>query len=105
MKKYYGFELNVSKNKTDKNVINLSLSKLNNSIPGAYNMNVADDKIYIEGNDEEGVFYGIQTLIQLLPAEKSNSLAIQQCRLLIHHVLLTAVCILIVAAIFFLLIL
>src|SRR5258706_44727 len=83
LKKYYGFELKLSKGKTDhKNVIELNFDRLDNSIPGAYEMNVDKDKVYIGGNDEGGVFYGIQTLIQLLPAEKSNSLSIQQCNII-----------------------
>jgi len=42
-------------------------------------MTISGDNISINGNNEEGVFYGVQTLIQLLPAEKSNNLAVQQC--------------------------
>jgi hexosaminidase len=81
-KKYYGFELKTSKNKTDeKNAIVLNYARLDNSIAGAYNLNVDQDKIYIEGNDEQGVFCGIQTLIQLLPAEKVNTLTVQQCNI------------------------
>ena len=79
LKKFYGFELGTTKKKTA-NAIDLSLTHAsNNAIPGAYNMNVNGDNILINGNDEEGVFYGVQTLIQLLPAEKSNSLTVQQC--------------------------
>ena len=83
LKKYYGFELETSKQSNDhKNVIELNYDRLDNSLPGAYEMNVDKDKVYIGGNDEQGVFYGIQTLIQLLPPEKSNSLALQQCNIL-----------------------
>jgi hexosaminidase len=83
LKKYYGFELKTSKEKSaSKNVIELSVKGLANSIPGAYEMDVDNNKIHIAGNDEQGVFYGIQTLIQLLPTEKSNNLAVQQCSIL-----------------------
>ena len=79
LKKFYGFELKTTKKKTD-NAIELTLThSSNNSIPGAYNMNVSGKNILIGGNDEEGVFYGVQTLIQLLPAEKSSTLTVQQC--------------------------
>jgi hexosaminidase len=44
-------------------------------------MKVSSNNISISGNDEEGVFYGVQTLIQLLPLEKSNHLSIQQCNI------------------------
>ena len=82
LKKFYGFELKTSKEKSATNVIELNFGKLDNSIPGAYEMNVGKDKIYIGGDNGQGVFYGIQTLIQLLPAEKSNSLNIQQCNII-----------------------
>ncbi len=80
LKKFYGFELKTSKNKADnKNAIELNFDRLDNSIPGAYELNVDNNKIYIGGNDEQGVFYGIQTLIQLLPVEKSSNLNVPQC--------------------------
>jgi len=81
LKKYYGFELKTTKNSNDHNVIELNYNRRDNSISGSYEMNVDKDKVYIGGNDEEGVFYGIQTLIQLLPPEKSTSLSIQQCNI------------------------
>jgi hexosaminidase len=81
LKKFYGFELKTSKEKSATNVIELNFDRLDNSNPGAYEMDVDKNKIYIGGDNEQGVFYGIQTLIQLLPAEKSNSLNIQQCNI------------------------
>lgn len=47
--------------------------------PGGYSINVNANNIAINSNNEEGIFYGIQTLIQLLPPEKSNNLTVQQC--------------------------
>src|SRR5690242_63508 len=82
LKKFYGFELKTSKDKSATNVIELNFDRLDNSNPGGYEMNVDKNKIYIGGDNEQGVFYGIQTLIQLLPAEKSNSLNIQQCNII-----------------------
>ena len=83
LKKFYGFELKTSKEKSaSKNVIELNFDRLDNSISGAYEMNVDKDKVYIGGDNEQGVFYAIQTLIQLLPVEKSNSLNIQQCNII-----------------------
>jgi len=82
LKKFYGFELKTSKDKSATNVIELNFDRLDNSNSGGYEMNVDKNKIYIGGDNEQGVFYGIQTLIQLLPAEKSNSLNIQQCNII-----------------------
>ncbi len=83
LKKYYGFELAIAKHSDkSKNVIELNFDRLDNSIPGAYEMNVGKDEVYIGGDNEQGVFYGIQTLIQLLPAQASQSLTIPQCNIL-----------------------
>jgi hexosaminidase len=79
LKEYYGFELQTTKQNDSKNVIELNYEKLNNNLPGAYEMNVDNDRVTIRGKDEEGAFYGIQTLIQLLPTQRSNNLTIQQC--------------------------
>ncbi|MES1225013.1 MAG: glycoside hydrolase family 20 zincin-like fold domain-containing protein [Bacteroidota bacterium] len=54
--------------------IRLSLNKTPNAIEGKYTMKISHSAIDIIGNDAEGVFYGIQTLIQLLPAEKTANL-------------------------------
>lgn len=79
LKEYYGFKLPVSKSTAaEKNAIVLNFDKIENTNAGAYNMTVDNEKVYIGGDNEEGVFYGIQTLIQLLPPQKSSSLAIQQ---------------------------
>ncbi len=80
LKKYYGFELQASTEKSAaKNVIELNFERLDNTIAGAYKMDVDKNKIYIRGNDEQGIFYGIQTLIQLLPTKKLTSLNVQAC--------------------------
>jgi hexosaminidase len=59
-----------------KNAIHLNYERLDNPIPGAYNLEVKKDGIHINGDNETGVFYGIQTLIQLLPTEKDKPLAV-----------------------------
>lgn len=42
----------------------------NGDISGGYHLTITHDKgITIEGNDAAGVFYGVQTLIQLLPTQ------------------------------------
>ena len=79
LKEYYGFELKSVKSKNDlKNVIQLDFKQMTSTIPDAYEMNVSNDNVSITG-DAPGIFYGIQTLIQLLPPQKSTSLAVQQC--------------------------
>ncbi len=67
LQKYYLLKLKVVKKSTSKNVIRLNFERLDNEIPGAYNLTVDGNGVYIAGDNEDGVFYGIQTLIQLLP--------------------------------------
>ncbi|WP_229114613.1 beta-N-acetylhexosaminidase [Bacteroides intestinalis] len=44
------------------------INRKNSDVHGGYQLEITSTKgIIIEGNDEAGVFYGVQTLIQLLP--------------------------------------
>ncbi|MEP6700795.1 MAG: beta-N-acetylhexosaminidase [Bacteroidota bacterium] len=67
LQRFYLFKLKIVKNSSSKNTIRLNFERLDNNIPGAYNMTVDGKGVYIAGDNENGVFYGIQTLIQLLP--------------------------------------
>jgi len=79
LQKFYGFKLKVVEGGTVKdNAIVLNYDKMNNSIPGAYGLNVISNQVYIGGDNAAGIFYGIQTLIQMLPVQPSKSLTIQQ---------------------------
>ena len=53
--------------------ISLGIDISQNPSPGSYTLEVNKNGITIKGHDEEGVFYGIQTFIQLLPPHLSNS--------------------------------
>ncbi len=53
--------------------ITLGIDGSHNPTPGSYTLVVSSTGIDISGHDEEGVFYGIQTFIQLLPPHVSNS--------------------------------
>lgn len=80
LQKYYGFKLTVQKkNDQSNNVINLGFKRMANSTPGAYQMHVNEQDIFIDGDNETGLFYGIQSLIQLLPPAASTTLSIPQC--------------------------
>lgn len=64
--RYLGIPLNTG-NTTGKAAISL-VNKNNGEVSGGYRLSVSADKgVVIEGNDAAGVFYGVQTLIQLLP--------------------------------------
>lgn len=79
LKTFYGFQLPVQAegSAATANAIVLHNGAKSKRIPGVYTMEVRNNHVLIEG-DNEGVFYGIQTLIQLLPLEKTTTLAIPQ---------------------------
>jgi len=73
LKKLYGFTLpikNISSGKNVKNVIILGLLKPEKRKKDEYNLEVKANEINIGGVSNEAIFYGIQTLLQLLPADK-----------------------------------
>ncbi len=76
LKKFYGFKLNVLNQATGKNSIVLTVKAMDSAIGGAYTLTVNNGGINISGNDEAGAFYGIQTLIQLLPVKKSTAIEV-----------------------------
>lgn len=76
LKDYYGFELPIVK-KADKNCIQLkSLKGIEGLKSEGYSLSSDEKGVEIIGNSAIGTFYGMQTLIQLLPTEKSNTLVI-----------------------------
>lgn len=65
--RYLGYPLAVKREKvTPKQTIRL-INQKNGQISGGYRLEVTPDWITVNGNDDAGVFYGVQTLIQLLP--------------------------------------
>ncbi|MFT3933422.1 MAG: beta-N-acetylhexosaminidase [Chitinophagaceae bacterium] len=75
LQRFYHFSLKTAKSSTSKNVIKLNYEKMNMAIPGAYTFTVDGKGVYIAGDNENGVFYGIQTLIQLLPVPEATAAA------------------------------
>ncbi|MXV51171.1 family 20 glycosylhydrolase [Pedobacter sp. HMF7647] len=70
----YGFGLKSLPAKGSKNKIKLDISKDSGGKEGSYSLNVSKGLIHIQAADPSGVFYGIQSLIQLLPTEKKAQL-------------------------------
>ena len=70
LQQHFGYKLKVTKKYTGDNAVSLNYERLDNAIAGAYNLTADKEGVYIAGDNEEGVFYGIQTLIQLLPVAK-----------------------------------
>ncbi|PWT71572.1 MAG: beta-N-acetylhexosaminidase [Bacteroidetes bacterium] len=84
LQKFYGFSLQTTQKATQQNAIVLNFERLNYPIAGAYKMDVNSKRVSIAGDNEEGVFYGIQTLIQLLDVVPSTSLTISQVKIEDH---------------------
>jgi hexosaminidase len=73
---YYGFELAIVSNASKNSIVLKSLQSIDGLKAEGYSLKSDYDGVLIEGNSSQGTFYGMQTLIQLLPTAKSNSLKI-----------------------------
>lgn len=71
----YGYELALAKKDAGDDIIVLADRK-NGRVSGGYDLSVTPGRITIAGNDAPGVFYGVQTLIQLLPTRAGTVPAI-----------------------------
>ncbi|MFA6713278.1 MAG: beta-N-acetylhexosaminidase [Bacteroidales bacterium] len=69
LSQFYGLELKRGKKNSKSNYIELIIDERVSAKEGAYTLSVTSDKIIIRGYNEQGLFYGVQTLIQLLPVE------------------------------------
>ncbi|WP_207493835.1 glycoside hydrolase family 20 protein [Aridibaculum aurantiacum] len=78
LKKYHGLQLPVVKKKSFPSAGNITLSVSDSITPNkeAYQLLVNQNQITITGNSAAGVFYGMQSLLQLLPASRSSSIAV-----------------------------
>jgi hexosaminidase len=72
LKAYYGFSLETTTVAKGSNNLILNFERMDNPIPGAYHLSVDKKGTYIAGDNETGVFYAIQSLIQLLPLPSDN---------------------------------
>ena len=73
---YYGFKLPIVKKATKDYIKFNSLKNIKGLKAEGYSLKSDSKGVLIEGNSDIGTFYGMQTLIQLLPVEKSNTLKI-----------------------------
>lgn len=68
LQKFYLLKLKVVKRSPGtNNVIRLNYQPMDNPLPGAYTLTIDNNGITIGGDNENGVFNALQTLIQLLP--------------------------------------
>lgn len=77
LQKMYGIRIRITagNKSTGNNQIVLNNNGRKGKIPGNYRMEVSVSGVSIKG-DDQGVFYGVQSLIQLLPTEKLNQLTV-----------------------------
>lgn len=71
LQSYYGFTLKTAP-EASRNYIRLKTERAGN--PEGYTFISSSYGVIITGNAHQGTFYGLQTLLQLLPAEKTASL-------------------------------
>ncbi|MEA3426169.1 MAG: beta-N-acetylhexosaminidase [Bacteroidota bacterium] len=76
LQKFYGFKLAVTKAAVSRNSISLGLEKMESAIAGAYHLQVNRTGVQIKGDGAIGTFYGVQSLVQLLPVEKKKELTV-----------------------------
>ncbi len=68
LSRFYGYKLKISKSEgPHKNAIVLNYERMDHPIAGAYRLNITKEEVYIAGDNENGTFYGMQSLLQLLP--------------------------------------
>ncbi|MEI9910413.1 MAG: glycoside hydrolase family 20 zincin-like fold domain-containing protein [Bacteroidota bacterium] len=73
LKQYFGFKLKKAKVAASNYIQLTTLQTLVPGKEGAYSLIVTTKSISIQGQTASGTFYGIQTLIQLLPVEIRDS--------------------------------
>ncbi len=74
----YGVTLPISTKGIATGNIVLRIKQLDHTIKGAYQMEVTNEYISIEASQPIGVFYGVQTLLQLLPVHKTTAINVPQ---------------------------
>lgn len=77
LKELYGFELPV-RSTDDRNSITLTVKRFIKAPENGshYTLTVKSDRIVIDGDAYEGVFYGVQSLVQLMPPVKIRKFVI-----------------------------
>jgi hexosaminidase len=76
LERFYGFRLNTAREATS-NYIRLATRRfIKQGTEGKYSLQVKPGAVNIEGDTYQGTFYGVQTLIQLLPLDRAATLTV-----------------------------
>ncbi|MFC3562546.1 beta-N-acetylhexosaminidase [Pedobacter jamesrossensis] len=84
LQNYFNLKLNITTITPQKNYINLSLDASVNEFDNAYVLSSIENGLSIVGTSQSGVFYGIQSLIQLLPTANANPISIPFVNIVDH---------------------
>ncbi|MFN4007004.1 MAG: glycoside hydrolase family 20 zincin-like fold domain-containing protein, partial [Chitinophagaceae bacterium] len=76
LQRYYKRTLTISTTGNETNNIVLKISKVNTHGNEGYTLSVTPHKVVITANAGAGIFYGIQSLIQLIPTAVTNNISI-----------------------------
>jgi len=84
LQQYYNLKLNITSVTPTKNFISLILNTRISEFDDAYLLNTLDGGVSIIGTSKPGVFYGMQSLIQLLPTSIINPLTLPSVNIIDH---------------------
>jgi len=84
LQKYFKLKLNVTKVTPNKNFIALISNTRISEFEDAYNLIASDRNVTVIGTSAAGVFYGIQSAIQLLPTGLNNQLTVPSITIIDH---------------------
>lgn len=84
LSKYFQIKLGITSKDSTANRINLVLNTTVSEFDDAYILNSSKENISIIGTSRPGVFYGIQTLLQLLPYHKTFPIPISSVSIVDH---------------------
>jgi len=84
LQQYYQLKLNITNVKPTKNYISLILNTKISEFNDAYLLSATDNVITVTGRSNPGVFYGVQSLIQLLPTSNTTALTIPSLSIADH---------------------
>jgi hexosaminidase len=76
LQKYFNLKLNVNTVAPSKNFIKLMLNAKVSKFDNAYVLSTQENNVSIVGTSASGIFYGVQTLIQLLPTSTTAPLLV-----------------------------
>lgn len=84
LQKYFKLKLNITKVTPNKNFIALISNTGISEFEDAYNLIASDRNVTISGTSAAGIFYGIQSVIQLLPTGLNNQVTIPSITIIDH---------------------